>query len=422
MNKVICNLCGTSYPENASQCPICGEARQTEPAEKSESTTYTYVKGGRFSKANVKKRNRLSSVSTEIASENAFVGEEKKKKNAGLIVVFVILLLAIFLVAGYIAVKYILPTDVINSLLDKANISLLETTEPPISENDEPSISESTPPASNTEATEALPDLSCTAIALNLTQIDFNAIGAKTKLIADLEPVNTDDTLAYSSADTSIATVSEDGTVTAVAEGNTEIIVTCGSVSVSCKVSCVVPTETSSPEFSLNRKEITFDQEGQTWLLYDGEIALEDIVWTSDNNEVAEITNGKVTAVSNGDTTVYGIYGGETVSCIIHCVFSDEGQSGGISEADGTENKTYKLYNPYGYADDVTIYVGDQFTLQFVDENENEVEGAQWVIGDDTVCTFEDGVVEATGIGTTDITFTYEGISYTCTVRVIESE
>ena len=26
MNKVICDICGTSYPENAEQCPICGYA------------------------------------------------------------------------------------------------------------------------------------------------------------------------------------------------------------------------------------------------------------------------------------------------------------------------------------------------------------------------------------------------------------
>ena len=27
MNKVVCNICGTSYPESAKQCPICGSIR-----------------------------------------------------------------------------------------------------------------------------------------------------------------------------------------------------------------------------------------------------------------------------------------------------------------------------------------------------------------------------------------------------------
>ena len=27
MSKIICDICGTSYPETATQCPICGCVR-----------------------------------------------------------------------------------------------------------------------------------------------------------------------------------------------------------------------------------------------------------------------------------------------------------------------------------------------------------------------------------------------------------
>ena len=63
MNKVICDVCGTSFPETSEQCPICGCAKlPTAPAVAAEdsqvaaegTTAYSYVKGGRFSKANVK--------------------------------------------------------------------------------------------------------------------------------------------------------------------------------------------------------------------------------------------------------------------------------------------------------------------------------------------------------------------------------
>ena len=155
-------------------------------------------------------------------------------------------------------------------------------------------------------------------------------------------------------------------------------------------------------------------------MLYDGEIALDDIVWTSDDNDVATIISGKVTAVSDGDTTVYGLYNGQTVSCIIHCDFNGMVESGGISEAGGVAKQAYKLYNPIGYADDVTIYVGDQFPLLLVDEDENEVTDAQWKITDENVCTYVDGIVEATNVGTADIVATYDGFAYICTVRVIE--
>ena len=70
MSKVICDICGTAYPETATQCPICGCARdnvtQTPAADATQKTDgeaaggYTYVKGGRFSKSNV----RASSTSS----------------------------------------------------------------------------------------------------------------------------------------------------------------------------------------------------------------------------------------------------------------------------------------------------------------------------------------------------------------------
>ena len=404
MNKVICNLCGTSYPENAEQCPICGEARTTEVTETSNQGTYTYVKGGRFSKANVKKRNRSASIEDELIAESEEEEvSEPQKSNTGLIVVMVALLLAIILVAGYIVVQFVIPSGLLKpSSAQQSEIS-----------------TESTTLAPSTEPVTEAPSLACTAISLSTKSIKFDAIGAKTKLTVTPEPANTVDKPVFASSNTAVATVSSDGTVTAVAEGSAVITVTCGTVSAECTVTCTVPTE---PQITidLNRKEITFNQEGQTWLLYDGEIYPEDIIWSSDDNDVATIVLGKVTAIGEGDTTVYGIYGDQTVSCIIHCSFTEGGEAGNIGEADGTTKQTYTLFNPYGYADDVTIYVGEQFPLMLVDENENEISGAQWAIEDDTICTYTDGTVEAIGLGTTEVTATYEGTTYTCVVRVIE--
>ena len=70
MNKIICNVCGTSYPENATQCPICGYVQTAETALTNDNTTstYTYVKGGRFSKANVKKRNQSGKKTASVAA------------------------------------------------------------------------------------------------------------------------------------------------------------------------------------------------------------------------------------------------------------------------------------------------------------------------------------------------------------------
>ena len=57
MSKIICDVCGTAYPETAAVCPICGCAKNTttptaaaETVEEGEGAGYNYVKGGRFSK------------------------------------------------------------------------------------------------------------------------------------------------------------------------------------------------------------------------------------------------------------------------------------------------------------------------------------------------------------------------------------
>ena len=36
MNKIICDVCGTAYPETSSQCPICGFARTAEAVSSGE--------------------------------------------------------------------------------------------------------------------------------------------------------------------------------------------------------------------------------------------------------------------------------------------------------------------------------------------------------------------------------------------------
>ena len=63
MNKIICDVCGTDYPETAAQCPICGCASAgaltsagNEAADTDERAAHAPVSGGRYSKANVRKR------------------------------------------------------------------------------------------------------------------------------------------------------------------------------------------------------------------------------------------------------------------------------------------------------------------------------------------------------------------------------
>lgn len=408
MNKIVCNLCGTSYPENAAQCPICGYARSTEASTaETGSSTYTYVKGGRFSKANVKKRNKAVAIVPENVVAYDTKGNEKRN-GTGLTVVIIVLLLAIVAVLGYIAVRFFVPG---NSLFTEPETSQQETY--PVIEN----VQEE-PPVVEPDETE--PDLSCTAVTLSHTHLDFTEAGENAALTVTVDPADTIDVLVFSSSDPSVATVSDDGIITAAGEGSAVITVSCGSATAECTITCTFPTEEpNDTQITLNRKEITFNTEGQSWLLYDGEISVSDIVWSSDDNRVATIENGKVTAVGNGDTTVTATYNNQTVSCIIHCKFDNGSDDpGSISEATGENGNTYKLYNPIGYADDVTLNIDESFPLYLVDEAGNKVTNAEWNVEDISICSFENNTVKALAVGTTEITAIYNGISYTCIIRV----
>lgn len=434
MNKVICNVCGTSYPENAVQCPICGYVHNldnfsTDGFEETE-TTYTHVRGGRYSKANVKKRNLANQKNNTETTESTQTSTVTQTKNTrgGLIIVVIILLLAIIIAGGYIALRFFIPNQFIYEGTDHFTV-------PATSESVETAteaLSQDTYAADSTlEVTASTTEVS---VVLSDKQVTLQEKGETYQLVVTLEPADTNEILTLTSSDPSVASVDSNGVITANSEGTAIVIATCGQARAECSVVCTFadepsetgttePEEPASGSFILNRREITFDMEGQSWVLYDGgDISVFDITWYSDDETVATIVNGKVVAVANGDTTVYGSYNDQVVSCIIHCNFNETGTetNSGVSEAGGNSERTYKLHNPYGLADDVTIHIGEQFPLMLVDESENEITDAQWTVGNTDYCSYEDEIVKGLAIGTTEITATYEGTTYTCVVRVIE--
>jgi len=423
VNKVVCNICGTSYPENASQCPICGFVRTTENAGgNSQDGTYTHVKGGRFSKANVRKRNmEQQRVVSDVDLGSTDSGETgKMNSRKGAIILAVVLLVAIILILGYIALRFFIPNNFLYEGTDSFTTPVsIQDTVPSTTESVEETLPE------ETEApTDAIID--CTGITLSDTEFTADSVGSTFTLTVTPTPADTTDEIQFISNDESVATVDANGVVTVTGEGSAVIIVSCGNIEVTCSVTCTPETTEpvqEDPMFTLklNRKEITFDSEGQSWMLYDGSIAVSAIIWTSDDNSVATITEGKVVAVANGNTTVYGIYEGQTVSCIIHCDFKEEdaGTTGSVSEAVGDTKRVGMLYNPFGNEDDVTMQVDEQFTLRFVDENKNDITDAVWTVKDPEICSYTDGVVKALKTGTTEVTATLDGVSYTCIVRVI---
>lgn len=421
MSKILCDVCGTSYPETAAQCPICGCVRPGEAQSVISDTSegndgYTYVKGGRFSKSNVRKRNKTSGSYEPASAQPSMDDDSEKTGNRGLVITAIVLLLAIIAVVSYILVQFFLPGS---------------------GGNRDTTAGTDIKPSGTTESTVLT--VPCEKLKLNVSAITFDQQTAARMIYATAEPANTTDEVTFESSDEAVVTVNADGKVTAVGPGQATITVTCGDVTVECPVDCTfqlptedttVPDETEDTtvpeeEFRLNRSDITFSSKGDSWMLYSGSLGLTQITWSSDDESVATITNGKVVAVGGGTTTVYAEYDGQKVSCIIRCAFSDSseptgGSSGNVTEDGGgaTADGTYRLYNAYGNAQDVSITVGESFSLKLVDPNGNAVSGVTWSVSNEACCTVSDGYITGVSAGTATVTATYNGQTYSCIVRV----
>ncbi len=423
MSKIICDVCGTSYPETATQCPICGCVRpadvtvvagNTDVNENGDTGNYIYVKGGRFSKSNVKKRNQAQQTSDSAVDSAAQEPEKSKQTDMGLVIAVCVLLLAIVSAVIYIAMNFFgsVPTE----QLQPAG---WETTAATTTEAG----------TVDTQATEL--KIPCQSILISKTSVEFDSVGAGCLLNVTVNPADTTDKIVFSTSDDLVATVSEDGKIVAVGPGEAVITVTCGSVTAQCNVVCrfevvdatdttetTAPAETTEPaapvntEIKLNREDFSLTYKGQTHTLYKGDIPVKQIIWTSDDEKVATFVDGVVTAVGSGTTTVHAEYNGTKVSCIVRCK-----PSVGKADENVPEETTAGEYNIS--ATDVTLHssVSETFELKLLNADNKAVD-VVWQVADSSICSVDGNKITALKAGTTKVSATYDGIEYVCIVRV----
>lgn len=437
MSKIICDICGTAYQETAKQCPICGCVRPGDvqritnevKSNGKVSTGYTYVKGGRFSKSNVKKRTKVQSTGKTKADN--YENNEEPKSNKGLVITAVVLLLAIIGVIAYIAIRFFAP------------------------------ISNPNDGASTDSMQESHVDLSCKDIHLDTDTVIFEQLDEARLLQVTFEPANTSDVPTFQSDNEAIVTVTDKGKITAVGEGTANITITCGAVTKVCAVTVQLPQESTgetveestgieetvkpAEPFRLNRKDITLGYKGESWVLYAGDVAKNLITWSSDDETVAVFTDGKVVAVGGGMTEVHAEFDGQKATCIIRCKFKDNGGiagNGGVSEDGGIAgnggvgedsgntgsiitNTNYTVYTQHGSAFfdekervyDISISVGEKLTLTLKDSGGNVVtptlstqSGAVSISGN-----------QVTGTSRTSgakVAVAYNSSTYLCIIRV----
>lgn len=476
MSKIICDVCGTTYVETSAQCPICGSARKSvDQTGAGEGNSYAYVRGGRFSKSNVRKRNRTGkdfsrqtasaapvrkTAETQKAAKPVKQREPEKQEedtvvvNKGLIIVVVILLLAIIAVTGYIVAKFMIPGS------GSGN-----RPKPPVS---------TTTTAPEQEQTTA-PTIPCTELTLSSATIEFTEAGNSWLLNAEKTPANSTDEIVFTSSDENVVTVTDTGYITAVGGGEAIITATCGNVKVQCTVVCsfaggvtTEPTDPTEPEFvfEFNTKYVdeytgkhdaTIDGPGKTWRAYKASLSVNpaDIQWTVDDPSVCTIENGIVTAVARGKTEIHATYGGVTYSCIIRCSWVEETEPTEPeateptepevtepTEPEVTEPTEPEVTDPADPTDptepeggettvvrishtDVTLLISSgteydrSFNLRLRDSEGNILE-VTWTAETEGIVTIEGDKITGVAVGETNVYCTYEGTTYICIVRVNE--
>ena len=239
------------------------------------------------------------------------------------------------------------------------------------------------------------------SVSLNI-QSDELEIGETVALVATVMPSNaTNKNVTWSSDNTNVATVNN-GVVRAVGEGSANITVTTvdGNKTATCMIT-VLPEEEPEPEPEptpepevINVESVALNSQneelkiGETTTLVatvmPSNATNKNVVWSSDNTNVATVNNGVVTAVGEGSTniTVTTVDGNKTAVCKITVVDEQEDVISTISyDITDSTNKNVTATITFN-RNDVTITNNDgsnqyvfetngEFTFEYVDSEGN---------------------------------------------------
>lgn len=211
------------------------------------------------------------------------------------------------------------------------------------------------------------------------------------EITATLSPFDaTNKNVVWKSSDELVAKV-KDGVVTAISKGTANIIAESedgGFVAV-CVITVIVGVE----EIKLDKTQITInegDEETLTATVLPEDAENKNIVWESSNQEVATVENGKVSALTKGEATIYA-KSQDNESVIAQCVVTVTKPVTAVS-----------LDKESG-----VLYVGQEETLTAsVLPQDASCKDILWSSSDNEVATVEDGKITALKRGNATITAT----------------
>lgn len=150
------------------------------------------------------------------------------------------------------------------------------------------------------------------------------AIGEKAALVATVLPENAENrAVTWTSSDTAVATVDANGNVSAISVG--EAVITVETVDLGLKASCAVTVYkpvVNVESVSISKSSLSLkigDSATLTATVLPEDADNKEVTWSSSDESIATVDNGKVTAIAAGDAviTVTTEDGGKTASCAV---------------------------------------------------------------------------------------------------------
>ena len=231
-------------------------------------------------------------------------------------------------------------------------------------------------------------------------------IGETTTLSAKVLPNDaTDKTVTWASSKLSVATVSSSGMVTAIAEGISTITASAGGKSATCTVT-VSKKVIAVSSVELNKSNLSMvvgDTETLTATVKPDDATDNTVLWSSSDNSVATVDNGKITALKEGSTTIIAKAGDRQASCSVIVAKKI------IEVTNVTLNKT-----------ELDLIKGASETLSATVYPEDATDkSVSWTSSNtDVASVTQEGKVTAVGGGTATITAKAGEQSATCAVSV----
>ncbi len=248
-----------------------------------------------------------------------------------------------------------------------------------------------------------------TGISLNKTTLALNR-GVTETLTVNYNPSDTTDskTVTWSSENTSVAKVDQNGKITAVDVGTTNILAKVGNKTARCSVTVKAPLT----GISLNKTTLSLRKQSTETLLvsYDPINTTDDktVTWTSDNEEVATVSGGTVSALKEGTATITATVG----SCIAQCVVT--------VEKENTEPVKKPLTAISLDKATMNLKQGstDTLTVTYTPGDTTDDKTVTWTSDNEEVATVSGGTVSALKEGTATITATVGSCTAQCVVTV----